>query len=212
MVSRRIEGWISTNKLEVDELSITGYAKIDYLATKKLDVNGALVINHAEVDETNITGLIKVKELVGNRLVVKGYADIGKSELNYIYIRGRIIAGNIRAVDLDFELTGTSRVQRIESSSVSVKSIIIGKSRGRLMAEEIYARELKIEHTNGRLVACCNCLLGEVNRIERLFYGKILEVDPSTVFVFKPILLDTLCLKEYEKDLDLSIPTAASLS
>lgn len=208
MVSRRIEGWVSTNKLEVDDLSVVGYAKIDYLVVDKLYVNGVLVVSHAEIGEASITGLIKAEEIVGNKLVVEGYADMSRIKLNYMYIRGRMVAGNIRAIKLNLELTGTSRIQKMEASSVSVKSIVVGRSRGRLMVEEVYARELELEYTNSRLVACCECSLGEVNRIERLFYGKILGVDPSTIFISKPILLDTLCLEELKEALDLSIPTS----
>ncbi|RLG79489.1 MAG: hypothetical protein DRO40_12775 [Thermoprotei archaeon] len=209
MIPRRIEGWINTNKLELDTLHITGYAKIDYVNVDKLSIIGVLISNYVKANRIEIQGFTKANEIHGNEVVVKGLVDVTKLDANNIMMKGRIIADTIKAKRGLFELTGTSKARRIEVLELIVKSLSTSKTRGRLIAEELYARSLHLEFTNSRLVACCDCSLGELNRIERFFYGNIRSLDPSTVFLFKPLAVSSLCTRRNESTIDLVLPTTS---
>lgn len=209
MILRRTEGCINTNKLELDTLYITGYAKVDYINVDRLSIIGVLISNYIKANRIEVQGFTKTNEIHSNEVIVKGLIDATKLNANNITVKGRIIADIIKAKRGLFELTSTSKARRIEISELIVKSLLTIRTRGRLVVEELYARSLHLEFTNSRLVACCDCSLGELNRIERFFYGNIRSIDPSTVFLFKPLAVSSLCTEENEDTIDLVLPTTS---
>ncbi len=176
-----------------DKIVVKGYVKSDVVEARHIDVVGVILSTQIIAEDLNIMGFIKSSEVKAKNIVIKGFIDANSIDSLQLIVHGRILGDRIRATETILELTGISKLKRIESSKTIIKSIVQDKSRGRLQVDEVYSRDLSIEFTNARIVACCKCRVGEGNRIERFFYGDIIDVDPSTIFMLKPIILKTLC-------------------
>ncbi len=185
-----------------------GYVKADIVEAKHVDIIGVLLSPQIIVDDLSIVGFMKSSEVKAKNITIKGFVDANTINAVQLLIHGRILGDYVKATEAVLELTGVSRLKRIESSKTTIKSIVQNESRGRLQVDELYSRNLSLEFTNARIVACCKCNVGEANRIERFFYGDIVGIDPSTIFILKPIMLKTLCNEQ--EVIEYTLPTSLS--
>ncbi len=185
-----------------------GYVKADIVEAKHVDIVGVLLSPQVIVDDLSIVGFMKSSEIKAKNIVVRGFIDANTINAIQLLIHGRILGDHVKVAEAILELTGVSRLKRVESSRAIIKSIVQNGSRGRLQVDELYSRNLSLEFTNARIVACCRCDIREANRIERFFYGNLIGIDPSTIFILRPVMLKTLCNEQ--EAIEYTLPTSLS--
>lgn len=130
-----------------------------------------------------------------------------KIEAEETSIYGRIISHKISSNTIVLNVSGISRVDEIETEELVIRSIIQYGVRGRLLAKKVYAIKAYSEFLVADLYVCCQCAIGDLNRVSRFMYGKIIYVDPTSSFNERPLNIPDLCEARNRNELRLIVPT-----
>ena len=201
-----MSGWYSSHRIRTDLLVVKGYLRSNLVEADKIVVDGALISNTIESKQIEVTGIVKADAVNTHILKARGLIDV--KEINGIesYIYGRVNSYRISSKTLVLEITGTSRIDEVESEELVIKSIVQYDTRGRLLARKVYAIKVYSEFLNANLLVCCKCSMGDYNRISRLVYGEIIDASPTSVFSEKPLSIPDLCTVENVEELRFVVP------
>ncbi len=169
-------------------------------------VNGALISSLIKSNHIRVTGVMKSSTLNTLTFYARGLVDVREIEAEETHIHGRINSYKISSRTIVLNVSGVSRADEIEAEKLVIKSIMQHGVRGRLLAKKVYAVKAYSEFLVADLYVCCQCAMGDFNRISRFMYGRIISVSPTTSFNEKPLDIPDLCEARNRDELRFVVP------
>lgn len=179
----------------------------DLIEANEIVVNGALISSVINSNHVRVTGIIKSNILNAMSINVNGLTDVRNISAIETRIHGRINSFKVSSKKIFLNLSGVSRIDEIEAEELIIRSITQYGVRGRILTRKIYAIEAYSEFLVAELFVCCQCSIGDFNRINRFIYGNIISVSPTSSFNEKPLGISELCEAKTSSELRFAVPT-----
>ncbi len=169
-------------------------------------VNGAIISSLIKSDSIKVTGILKSNTLNTSTLNISGLIDVREIDAREVRVYGRINSYKIRSSTTILNVSGVSKVDEIEAEELIVKSVMQYGVRGRLLARKVYAIKSYTEFLVADLYVCCQCVIGDFNRVTRFIYGRIIDVSPTSSFSERPLDIPDLCEARNRDELRFVVP------